>query len=52
MASKEFTELMEKIHKERYEVRSITINAERQNGGFSTKATVVLEKGGSKKDTE
>ena len=46
MASLEFIELMEKIHKERYEIHSITINAERQNGGFSTKATVVLEKGG------
>lgn len=47
MSSQDFIQLMDKIHKERYDVYSINIKAERQNGGFSTKATVTLEKGGT-----
>ena len=46
MSSQDFIQLMDKIHKERYDVYSINLKAERQNGGFSTKATVTLEKGG------
>jgi len=46
MSSQDFIQLMDKIHKERYDVYSINIIAERQNGGFSTKATVTLEKAG------
>jgi len=47
MFSQDFIQLMDKIHKERYNVYSINIKAERQNNGFSTKATVTLEKGGN-----
>lgn len=46
MSSQDFIQLMGKIHKERYDVYSINLKAERQNGGFSTKVTVTLEKGG------
>lgn len=46
MSSQDFIQLMDKLHKERYDVYSIHIEAGRQNGGFSTKATVTLEKGG------
>ena len=46
MSSQDFIQLMEKIHKESYDVYSINIKAERQNGGFSTNATVTLEKDG------
>ena len=46
MSSQDFIQLMDKIHKEGYDIHSINIKAERQNDGFSTKATVTLEKGG------
>lgn len=46
MSSEDFIQLMDKIHKEGYDVYSINITGERQNAGFSTKATVTLEKGG------
>lgn len=46
MASEDFIDLMTKLHKERYDVLSIKIDAKRVSDVFSTVATIVLEKGG------
>lgn len=46
MASQDFVSLMTKLHKERYDVLSIRVDAERAGDSFSTVATAVLRKGG------
>jgi len=46
MVSKDFMNLMTKLHRERYNILSTEINAHRVGDSFLTKATIVLEKEG------
>ncbi len=46
MRSRDFIDLVTKIHKEKYDVHSIKLNAERVGDAFLTEVTVVLEKDG------
>lgn len=45
MASKDFVDLMTRLHKEKHDVLRVKINADRVGEGFSTTATIVLRKG-------
>ena len=45
MASKDLVDLMTKLHKEKHDVRSAEIVAEKVGDGFSTIATIVLNSG-------